>query len=129
MQLHYVDLHLTLHLIYYIYNFYYFIIGFCGLWRRSEKKILTPKKSFAIIVAAHNEHAVIGQLVENLHHQDYPKELYDIFVIADNCSDNTAEIADSIDAADCKSSLDLIVFFLDFSRSLIILEIALCAFL
>ena len=88
-------------IIMFLFTLYYFIIGFCGLWRRSEKKILTPKKSFAIIVAAHNEHAVIGQLVENLHHQDYPKELYDIFVIDDNCSDNTAEIAENAGAKVC----------------------------
>ena len=44
-------------------------------------------------MAAHNESAVIGQLVDNLKMLDYPKELYDIFVIADNCTDNTAQIA------------------------------------
>ena len=60
---------------------------------QKEKKILTPQKTFAVIVAAHNESAVIGQLVDNLKMLDYPKELYDIFVIADNCTDNTAQIA------------------------------------
>ena len=74
----------------FLFTLYFFVIGFCGLWRRREKKIMTPKKTFAVIVAAHNEHAVIGQLVENLQMLNYPKELYDIFVIADNCSDNTA---------------------------------------
>lgn len=63
----------------------------CG--SKKEKKILTPQKTFAVIVAAHNEAAVIGQLVDNLRRLDYPKELYDIFVIADNCTDNTAQIA------------------------------------
>ncbi|MFC2469293.1 MAG: glycosyltransferase family 2 protein, partial [Negativicutes bacterium] len=72
---------------------YYFLIGFCGMWRRREVKILTPKKTFAVIVAAHNEQAVIGQLIDNLQKLEYPKELYDIFVVADNCSDNTAAIA------------------------------------
>ena len=36
---------------------------------------------------------MIGQLVENFHILDYPDHLYDIFVIADNCSDQTATIA------------------------------------
>lgn len=75
------------------FTLYYFIIGFFGLWRRKEDKILIPEKTFAIIVAAHNEEQVIGQLVENLHVLNYPKELYDIFVIADNCKDSTAQIA------------------------------------
>ena len=60
---------------------------------KERKKNYTPKNSFAIIVCAHNEEAVVGQLVENLKILDYPKELYDIFVVADNCTDKTAEIA------------------------------------
>ena len=66
----------------FLFTIYYFIIGFCGMWRRKEDKILVPEKTFAVIVAAHNESAVIGQLLDNLHTLDYPKELYDIFVIA-----------------------------------------------
>ena len=76
-----------------LFTLYYFFIGFCGMWRRKENKILTPQKTFAVIVAAHNESAVIGQLLQNLKSLEYPKELYDIYVIADNCDDNTAEIA------------------------------------
>ena len=76
-----------------LFTLYYFFIGFCGMWRRKENKILTPKKTFAVIIAAHNESAVIGQLLQNLQSLDYPKTLYDVFVIADNCDDNTAEIA------------------------------------
>ena len=63
------------------------------MWRRKEKKITTPRKTFALVVAAHNEHAVIGELVENLQQLNYPKDMYDIYVIADNCTDDTAEIA------------------------------------
>jgi cellulose synthase/poly-beta-1,6-N-acetylglucosamine synthase-like glycosyltransferase len=64
-----------------------------GLYRRKENKNYVPSKKFAMIVAAHNEEVVIANLIESLQHQDYPKELYDIFVIADNCTDKTAEIA------------------------------------
>ena len=55
-----------LQIIIFLFTIYYFIIGFCGMWRRKENKILTPQKSFAVIVAAHNEKAVIGQLIANL---------------------------------------------------------------
>lgn len=75
------------------FTLYYFIIAFFGIWRRREDKILTPKKSFAIIVAAHNEEKVIVQLIENLQVLKYPRHLYDIFVVADNCKDRTAELA------------------------------------
>ena len=80
-------------IIIFLFTVYYFLIGVNGLWRKKEKKILTPQKTFAVIVAAHNESAVIGQLVDNLKMLDYPKELYDIFVIADNCTDNTAPVS------------------------------------
>ncbi|GBG56147.1 glycosyl transferase [Sporomusaceae bacterium FL31] len=75
------------------FTLYYFIIAFFGIWRRKETKVLTPKHNFAVIVAAHNEEQVIGQLVENLQVLRYPREMYDIFVIADNCKDRTAQVA------------------------------------
>ncbi len=76
------------------FTIYYFTISFFGIFgRKKEKKILTPKTSFAVIVAAHNEEKVIGQLIENLHLLNYPDDMYDIFVVADNCTDNTAKIA------------------------------------
>ena len=78
----------------FLFTLYFFVIGFCGMWRKKEVKIKTPRKTFALVVAAHNEHAVIGQLVENLKQLNYPKDMYDIYVIADNCTDNTAEIAE-----------------------------------
>ncbi|MDU5105287.1 glycosyltransferase family 2 protein [Clostridium sp.] len=72
---------------------YYFILAFFGFKRKNEKKNYTPTKKFAMIVAAHNEEVVIGKLIESMLNQNYPRELFDIFVIADNCTDNTAKIA------------------------------------
>ena len=72
---------------------YYFILAFFGFKRKSENKNYTPTKKFAMIVAAHNEEVVIGKLIESMLNQNYPRELFDIFVIADNCTDNTAQIA------------------------------------
>lgn len=72
---------------------YYLFLGFFGVYRKKEIKNYTPKNKFAMIIAAHNEEVVIGRLVESIKKQEYPKELYDIFVIADNCTDKTAEVA------------------------------------
>lgn len=72
---------------------YYFILAFFGFKRKSENKNYTPTKKFAMIVAAHNEEVVIGKLIESMLNQNYSRELFDIFVIADNCTDNTAKIA------------------------------------
>ncbi len=53
----------------------------------------SPQKRFAIVIPAHNEAPVITPLIANLKELDYPNELYDIFVIADNCDDDTATVA------------------------------------
>lgn len=48
---------------------------------------------FGVLIAARNEEAVIGQLIESILNQDYPRELIDIYVVADNCTDQTANRA------------------------------------
>lgn len=76
-------------------SLYYLCISFFGIWRKKDNTKVNPQKSFALIVAAHNEEIVIGNIVDSLHGLDYPRELYDIFVIADNCTDQTAAKASS----------------------------------
>lgn len=71
---------------------YQFTLSLFGIYLKKGGKVYKPQKSFAVLVAAHNEETVIGALIENLKALDYPKELYDIFVICDNCSDSTADI-------------------------------------
>ncbi len=82
-----------------IYWAYQIIVSFCSLIKLKDKKLIVEKNhKFMAIVPAHNEEAVIKNLVDSLTDQDYPKELYDIYVIADNCTDRTAEIAKSAGA-------------------------------
>ncbi len=77
-----------------IYWIYQVIISFCALIKVKEKPLLTNKKhKFMTIIPAHDEENVVGNLIRSLKELDYPKELYDIYVIADNCTDKTAEIA------------------------------------
>lgn len=79
---------------------YFFSISVFGWIKRKEESAesFPPTKKFALVVAAHNEERVIGQIVDSLKKLNYPKDLYDIFVVADNCSDNTAAIAREKDA-------------------------------
>lgn len=78
---------------------YQLIISICGLVKLKEKPLLVNKKhKFMAIVCARNEEAVIGNLIESLNQQNYPKELLDIYVVADNCTDNTAKIAKDLGA-------------------------------
>ncbi len=48
---------------------------------------------FAFVIAAHNEEPVIANLVKSIKGQEYPEELIDVFVIADACTDKTADEA------------------------------------
>ena len=77
-----------------IFWFYQIAISVCSLVKLKDKPMLVNKNHrFMAIIPAHNEEAVVTDLIESLKKQDYPKELLDIYVIADNCTDNTALVA------------------------------------
>ena len=77
-----------------IFWLYQLIVSICSLVKLKDKPILEDKQNrFMAIIPAHNEESVIGNLIDSLNKQNYPKELLDIYVIADNCTDKTAEIA------------------------------------
>jgi cellulose synthase/poly-beta-1,6-N-acetylglucosamine synthase-like glycosyltransferase len=78
----------------FIITLYYLFISFFGFYKKKKENINeSPEKTFALVVAAHNEEMVIKHIVESLKSLDYPRNMYDIFVVADNCTDSTAEIA------------------------------------
>lgn len=52
-----------------------------------------PRKRYAILIAARNEEAVLPHLLDSIRHQDYPAEKITTYVIADNCTDRTADVA------------------------------------
>lgn len=81
-----------------IITLYYISISIFSLYKKHEEYLDPPTKSFAIVIAAHNEEKVIGELLKSIWLLEYPKELYEVFVIADNCTDNTAKIARSLNA-------------------------------
>lgn len=74
----------------YMYQLFYVFVRF------SKKYELKPAKKlhkYAVLISARNESAVIGHLLKSIRAQNYPTDLLDIIVVADNCTDNTAEIA------------------------------------
>jgi cellulose synthase/poly-beta-1,6-N-acetylglucosamine synthase-like glycosyltransferase len=52
-----------------------------------------PHFSFAILVPAQNEEVIISNLLKSLSALEYPKELYSVYIVADNSTDRTAELA------------------------------------
>ena len=77
-----------------IFWLYQLLISLCSLIKIKDKPLKVKKDhKFMAIIPAHNEEAVVGNLIESLKNQNYNKDLYDIYVIADNCTDNTARVA------------------------------------
>jgi len=65
------------------------------LWRRS----LPPaerRTRFAVLVPAHNEEQLLPRLLESLANLGYPADCYDVYVVADNCTDGTARVAGQV---------------------------------
>ena len=78
---------------------YQMVIGLFGFTRKEKDyEDHDPQSRFLVLVPAHNEERVIGDIVRNLNEMDYPRELYDFYIIADNCTDRTAEVARELGA-------------------------------
>ncbi len=60
--------------------------------REPEKRTARKTYTFAVLVPAHDEELLISGLCENLHALDYPQDHYRVFIVADNCTDRTADI-------------------------------------
>ncbi len=62
-----------------------------ALQRRSlNRELSKPTSRLVVLVPAHDEELLIERCVESLFAQSYPRRLYRVIVIADNCSDRTA---------------------------------------
>jgi cellulose synthase/poly-beta-1,6-N-acetylglucosamine synthase-like glycosyltransferase len=100
MQLAYVELtpivifNLAL-LVFFTLAFFYQIVYLVVGALRGEVKLPEAKKNhrYAFMIAAHNEEVVISELVSSIKQQEYPAELIDVYVVADACTDATAERA------------------------------------
>jgi len=71
-------------------SLYFLIVALFALKKPKPIARVKPKTKFACVIAARNEERVIGQLVESLLAQSYPRELFDIYVLPNNCTDHTA---------------------------------------
>ena len=89
------DLNLLVAILFTLLYFYqgaYVVVAFVRRrWRDSHQPAALHR--YAVIVAARNEEAVIGELLESMQKQTYPSQLLDLYVVADNCTDRTAAVA------------------------------------
>jgi len=74
----------------------YLLLLAIGAFRSASKPqtyLRSPSNRFIIVIPAHNEASIIGATVKRLQAIDYPPDLFSIHIIADHCSDDTAEVA------------------------------------
>ncbi len=76
-----------------LYNLYFCVLAVVGLRGRKEHPRAMPATRFAVVVAARNEEKVLAQLLESLWQQNYPRELFTVYVAPNNCTDNTRALA------------------------------------
>ena len=77
-----------------VYGLYYAITGICAFLKPKKEEAKSNKiHKFSIIIAARNEEAVIGNLIDSLKKQNYEKENYEINVIINNSTDKTYKVA------------------------------------
>ncbi len=61
--------------------------------RAKKYPVAEKKHRFGIVIPARNESSVIADTVKCILSSKYPKDMFDVYVVADNCTDNTAELA------------------------------------
>ncbi len=75
----------------YLYQFFYvFYVLFSK--DKEEPEVEQKMNKFGVIVCARNEENMIGNLLESINRQNYPKDKLRVFLVADNCTDATAEV-------------------------------------
>ena len=75
----------------YSYQIFYVVVALF----HKEKPAAPASRNhkYAVLIAARNESSVIAELIDSIKKQNYPSQLLDVFVVADNCTDNTAQVA------------------------------------
>lgn len=84
-------------ILFFVFYFYQLVYIPISIFKK-EKPLpkAEMKNRYAAMICARNESSVIRDLIASLQKQTYPADKIDIFVMADNCTDNTADIARSM---------------------------------
>lgn len=76
-------------------SLFYVIFAIVSVFKKKTFPTAEKQGNYGIIIPARNEGKVIGNLIESIQKSNYPQDKLKIFVIAHNCTDNTAEVARS----------------------------------
>lgn len=74
----------------FLYQVVYTVVA---LTNKSPEFVEKKKCRYAFLISAKNEENCIKYLIDSINNQNYPKDLFQVYVVADNCDDNTAQVA------------------------------------
>lgn len=79
---------------------YLLLLTIVAWWtsRQADVNLGEPTHRFLVLIPAHNEERLLPDLLKNLEQIDYPLDMFSIHVVADNCTDETAVIAQQYNA-------------------------------
>ena len=80
---------LTLHTVFFA------ILGIFGKKRFPKAK---EYHKYGLIIPARNEENVVGNLIKSIYQNKYPQDKLQVFVVAHNCTDNTAQVCRELGA-------------------------------
>lgn len=81
-----------------IYLFHFALFAIISVFHKKRFPNAEEQCRFGVLVSAKDEENVIPRLINSIRNSDYPQDKLDIFIIAHNCKDRTAEVASSLGA-------------------------------
>ena len=75
------------------FGVYFTVLSAGSLLPARQTEVPQRRMRFAVLIPARNESCCVAGIIESLERQDYPREQVDIYVIPNNCTDDTAECA------------------------------------
>ena len=81
-----------------LFFMHYIIFAIVGLFAKRTFPKAKEQKKYGIVVSARNEAKVIGNLIKSIQKTDYPQDKLHIFIVAHNCTDNTAQVCRDLGA-------------------------------
>lgn len=81
-----------------IYLFHFAFFAIVGMFAKKKFPSATEKCRYGILVSAKDEENVIPRLITSVRDANYPQDKLDIYIIAHNCKDKTADVARSMGA-------------------------------
>lgn len=85
-------------ILFYLYHFFIFLLGLGFIRNQRTLRNGDHVRCLAVVIPAHNEENVIRESVLSIMDSNYPAKKFDVYVIADNCTDRTADLAKSAGA-------------------------------